>query len=426
MRWSDAELARLRECATPAEMRAAFPDRKLATVTRKHRDMVAEGDAQSATGPRGALGQLAELCERSGIDLSEIERVDKLELGEWDMGSKNADGEPEVTRLTTSRIVLTPKFAAGPAWPVVQPAPPVVVQPAPARKKAKRSSEWRTAVILPDPQIGFRRDLDAPERLDPFHDEAAINVALQVVADVEPDLIINLGDLLDLQEFSRFEIEPGFALTTQPSIYRAQGFLCAQRAAAPNAEIRLMEGNHDARLPRQIVANAKAAFSLKRAPDEWPVLSVPNLLRLDDFGVEYVAGYPAGITWVNDRLACVHGSKVRSSGSSAAAVIDDERVSVIFGHIHRIELQHKTRRTRNGGRSSLAASPGCLCRIDGAVPSTKGATDPHGRAVAAVENWQHGLAVVTYKDGDAPFSLELVPIHAGATIFRGTPIEAAA
>jgi len=164
-----------------------------------------------------------------------------------------------------------------------------------------------------------------------------------------------------------------------------------------------------------------SAFGIRKAnaPETWPVLSVPYLLRLDELGVEYIGGYPAGIYWLNDRLACIHGSKVRSSGSTAALVVDDERVSTIFGHVHRIELAYKTRRVRAGARTSLAASPGTLARIDGAVPSTKGSTDPLGRPVPAVENWQQGVGVVTYEDGDRPFALELVPIFDGQVTFRG-------
>jgi hypothetical protein len=151
-------------------------------------------------------------------------------------------------------------------------------------------------------------------------------------------------------------------------------------------------------------------------------MSIPHLLRLDDLKIIYASGYPANIIWITDRLACVHGEKVRSGGSTAAAVVDDERVSIIFGHIHRIELQHKTRRVREGARTSLAASPGCLCRIDGAVPSTKGGIDVFGRPLVRPENWQQGFAILTYRPDDGPFALELVAIHDGTAIMRGEPL----
>jgi predicted phosphodiesterase len=200
-----------------------------------------------------------------------------------------------------------------------------------------------------------------------------------------------------------------------------------QRASAPRAEIRYLEGNHDRRLSTSIIANAKAAFGLKKSgsePTDWPVLSVPNLLRLDELKVEYIGGYPASITWINDRLACIHGHRVKSNGSTAASVIEDERMSVIFGHTHRIDWQYKTRRVRDGGRTNLAVSPGCLCLRDGSVPSTKGGMDPMGRPVPAVENWQSGFASVIYRDGDERFHVDVHPIFDGETLFYGQMLAA--
>lgn len=253
-------------------------------------------------------------------------------------------------------------------------------------------------------------------------------VALDVIRQVRPHRIVNLGDTLDFPEWGTYEQEAAFSFTTQPTIDRAHRWLVEQQAAAgPQLEHhQLIEGNHDRRLEKAIRRNAMAAFGLRRAnePDSWPVMSVPNLLRLDELAVEYVGGYPAGIAWVNDNLACIHGHKVRSAGSTAAAVIDDERVSVIFGHVHRIELQHKTRRTRAGAKQSFAATPGCLSRIDGAVPSVKSSTDPLGRPLMSWENWQQGLAVVEYEPGDGRFHLEIVPIIDGTARYRGKGMAA--
>jgi predicted phosphodiesterase len=363
------------------------------------------------------LGKIADLLERSGIAADDIGKVQSVRLSQWEGLTKNEDGEPVITPLEGASIVLTPAWEDGPQW---QPVDRAAKVPISLPKLSKRKTKTKTAVILPDVQFGYRRDIDTAA-LDPFHDEQAIAAALKVVQHVDPDVVVHLGDFLDFATFGTYEQEAGFALTVQPALDRAHRFLAEVATAAPRAKQVLLEGNHDRRLQRAIMRNALSAFGIRKAnaPDTWPVLSVPYLLRLDELGVEYVGGYPAGIYWLNDRLACIHGSKVRSSGSTAALVVDDERVSTIFGHVHRIELAYKTRRVRAGARVSLAASPGCLCRIDGAVPSTKGSTDPLGRPVPAVENWQQGCAVVTYRDGDQPFALELVPIFDGQITFRG-------
>ena len=281
-----------------------------------------------------------------------------------------------------------------------------------------------TCVVLPDVQWGYRRH---DTGLEPFHDERALAVALEIVTRLNPSKVVLLGDNLDNAEFSRFEQEPAFAQTTQASIDACHEYLAKLRAAAPDSEIVWLEGNHEARLQKSVIANAKAAFGLRQAstpPDSWPVLSIPHLLRLDSLGVTYLAGYPANIYWINDNLCCIHGEKVRSNGSTAAAVIDDERVSVLFGHVHRIELIHKTRRVRAGARTNFAASLGCLCRLDGTVPSTKSGVDVFGKPLERFENWQNALGVVTYEEGDGRFGLEIVPIHDGTAWFRGELIHA--
>lgn len=372
------------------------------------------------------LGRIAKLLEESGIDLAEVGRIDKVRIGDYQTTVKlrNDDGTETLQQVTNraDSLVITPSWETGPEWPVVQQAEPCAVKVPPA--KPAPTDGWHTAVILPDPQIGYRRYEDGT--LDPFHDEAAMAVALKLVKTLKPQLIVNLGDFLDFAQFGTFEQEPAFALTTQAGIDRGHRFLAEQRAAAPHADIRLLEGNHDRRLLKSIIKNAMAAFGLRRAnaPESWPVLSVPHLLRLEELGVEYVEGYPAGVTWINDNVACIHGHKVRSAGSTAMAVVDDERVSTIFGHVHRIELQHKTRRTKDGPRFSFAATPGCLCRLDGAVPSTKSSTDSAGRPVGSVENWQQGVAVVTYEPGNGRFAYECAAIYDGELTFRGRRYEA--
>jgi hypothetical protein len=390
------------------------------TITRWARDFGIDLAARPKPIDKvNALGKIAALLERSGIDPADIGKVQQVRLNEWQSMSKDDDGNAVVTDLEGASIVLTPTWESGPAWPVVQPAAPVTIRPTKARQR--KDDGWKVAVCLADNQIGYRRDLVTGELL-PFHDERAMSLALQVIAELQPDLIVNFGDLMDFAEMGRFEQEPGFALTTQPTIDRASHFLADQRATAPNARLALLAGNHEERLPRWIIANAKAAFGLKQAnsaPTDWPVMSVPHLLRLDEIGVEYIPGYPAGVLWINERLACIHGHKAKSNGSTAAAVIADERMSVLFGHVHRLELQHRTKRVYGGSRTHLAACIGCLSRTDGSVPSTRGAIDPMGRPVPAVEDWQQGFAVVTYKPGDSPFHVELVPIHDGEALFRG-------
>lgn len=307
-----------------------------------------------------------------------------------------------------------------PDWVPVQKAAPTRIR-APKQIRPRKGA-YKVAVILPDPQIGYR-NLDSG--LDPFHDEHAMDVALQITAWLEEhervDTVVNLGDFLDLPAQGRFEQEPAFAQTTQLAVDRGHKFLVQQRAAAgPGAHIVLIEGNHDRRMEKFIVSNAASAWGLKRANmDEVPVMSLPFLLRLDEIGVEYIDAYPAGAFWLNDKLRAVHGDKVRSGGSTAAAYTNHSpHISTIFGHIHRQELQSRTIFDRLGPIRSVAISPGCLCRVDGAVPSVNGSTKIDGTPATFYENWQQGIAVVSYKK-TGEFFTELVQIINGVAVFRG-------
>jgi predicted phosphodiesterase len=371
----------------------------------------------SPTAKSTNLGKIEELLTRNGIAPEEIATIKRISF--YQQASKNADKEVVVTDLMG--IQITPVWADGPEWPVVQPAKPRVMKP--LKSTAKRVENYKVAVVLPDPQIGYRRFGD---ELDPFHDEDAMNVAIQIMAYVQKtegiDTVVNLGDFLDLPANGTFEQEQSFADTTQHAIDRGYEFLVTQRAAAPDAEIHLLEGNHDRRMQKFIVRNALAAFGLKRAaqPDSWPVMSLPNLLRLDELGVNYIDAYPTGVVWLNDRLRCIHGNKVRSGGSTAVAYTNDTpHISTISGHTHRIEVQHRTTFDANGPIRSVAASPGCLCRTNGAVPSANGSTGVSGLPAINYENWQQGLLVIHYKPGDGDFFIEMVNIVDGRTIWRG-------
>ena len=384
-------------------------------VRSRRRRMGVTKDNQG-TAEQDALGKLSDLLERNGINIEEVGRVKQVNL--WQTTFKNEDGEAE--QKDNMGIQFVPKWADGPEWPVVQPARPVIVK---VGKLPKKPEGWgKTCVILPDPQFGFWRDM-VTEELIPFHDERAISVALQIVRDLQPDLIVNIGDLLDLAEFSRFVGEVGFARTTQASLNRAHQYLATQKALAPNAKIVLFEGNHDLRIQTWIKQNGMAAFGLQRAnePESWPVMSIPHLLGLDELGVEYLDGYPASSYYINDRLKVKHGDKTGKRGTVANKIVSDEQVSTITGHTHGLEMVYHTVDTRRGPRTRFAATMGCLCRIDGGIPSTKGGTNAFGRPVKRYEDWQQAVGVVTYMDGDNPFALEHAYIHEGFSLFRGTP-----
>jgi hypothetical protein len=377
---------------------------------------VSELEADLQNPPRSykeKLGSLLDLLERSKIDPDDIGQVTRINL--YQGFYKDEDGNAQTVDM--HGIVLSPQWESGPEWPVVQPAAPTVIRPVKRNATAKTT---KTTVILPDPQIGFRR-LDSGD-LIPMHDEDAMLVALQILRDAKADAIVNLGDFIDLPEWSsKFLVLPEFVLTTQPALDRAHRFLAEQRAVAPEATMSLLAGNHDDRMGKAIAKNAMAALRLRRAnsPHELPVLSMSYLLRLEDLGVEYVPGYPAGRIQVarggagQTPLYAIHGEKL-----DIAKVAKDERQSFIQGHIHRLAHHAMTYERAGRPETVVALSPGCLCRIDGAVPSTRSSVDDLGVPLVRYETWQQGMAIVEEGE-DGFYGIETIQIIEGTAVWRG-------
>ena len=326
---------------------------------------------------RASLGKLAEMLDRQDIDISQIGDIKKVSV--YQSLTKDSEGDPHIHDLVG--IQISPSWETGPDWPVIEPGPKVVL---PKNATKKKKTAFKKCVVFPDMQIGYFRNSDG--ELESTHDEGAINIALSICKDVNPDKVALVGDNLDLPELGKYRLSPAFQQTTQASIDRATEICAAVREAAPNAEIQWLAGNH--------------------------------LCRLDEYNIEYLSGYPASTIWINEHIKVIHGDIVRSGGSTAHAYLKREKISVIYGHIHRREWAEMTRNDFDGPKIVTAMSPGCLARIDGAVPSTKGGTDLDGRPLTRYEDWQQGLAVVDYEEGDGKFNLEMITIRDGWALYR--------
>jgi hypothetical protein len=304
----------------------------------------------------------------------------------------------------------------------------LTIKPSTVTKPSKNFG-WKLAALLPDTQIGYRVYEDGS--VIEFHDEKAIEIAMQIVAYANEqfgvDTIVNLGDTVDLPAQSRHHQEIAFQNSTNLALQRAYEYLAQQRATVPDAQIVFLEGNHDCRINKYLSENAPAVVSMRRAgetPDEWPVNSLPHLLRMDELDITFASGYPAGEFWLNENLRCIHGDRVNSSGSTAMKYINsNHHVSVVYGHIHRIEMLYHTNHTSTGPARNAAFSPGCLCRVDGSVPSVKGGVTPNEKPVKYWENWQQGMGFAWYKD-TGEFTLLSVPIIDDWAVFMGREFRA--
>lgn len=278
---------------------------------------------------------------------------------------------------------------------------PVIVRPT-WNYAFKTAEDLRVAAFVPDPQIGGRwvRTADGGWELQTFHDVDAMAWAAETLAGIQGiSYVVHLGDFLDLPQLSRWPKEPGHSNTLQDAVQAGYHFLRLVQAATPGADTWLLEGNHDERMKTMLMKHLPDLAFLRSANGGHPALSVPGLLELDDLGITYVSGYPATELWLTDHLRAIHGSRVGRQGATAALVAEDSDVNTVFGHVHRAEFAGRTLRVgRSGHRQIFAASPGCLCKITGEVPSFHAGLTHDGEPAKLVENWQHGLGIATWTD----------------------------
>lgn len=282
---------------------------------------------------------------------------------------------------------------------------------------------FNTLIAWPDTQMGYYRDSDG--NIHPIQDEVAIDVALQISVDIEEaegvETVVNAGDDLDLPDFSSHRSSPGYFGNLEAAFRRHKTHLAMQRDVHSNAEIVQLYGNHEARLEKFLVDKAPQLLGLRKVDSEEPLLSIPEICGYDEFNITRGGPYPHGEWWANDHLKFVHGTSTSAvpGGALAKNLKDHPGVSVVYGHDHYQAVAYDRIHDRYGSRTIFAASAGCLCRVDGLVPSSKSAIRPSG-ALVSEERWTQGILVIHYEpEGSQRAFVEPVLISDGEAIFRG-------
>lgn len=103
---------------------------------------------------------------------------------------------------------------------------------------------------------------------------------------VQPDIINLGGDIFDLPEFGKYSVDPREWDVVGRIKFVHEHILKPLREACPNAQIDFVEGNHEFRLLRHL---ADATPALKAVLSDLLSLTVPKLLGLDEFEVNYIA-----------------------------------------------------------------------------------------------------------------------------------------
>jgi len=377
----------------------------------------------------GNTAQLATVIDREPRSLDDLLQACNIDPEEWHVESWTANvwevgakvGDSESQQLVAMPLYqVKAKLVRKVARAIVTEIPPL--QPAhinvkPHKTKPLKADGMRRCVVVPDIHVGFARDFGSGVH-NPFHDRRVVDVYLQTIRQVRPHRVVILGDLLDLPDFSdKYLCSPEFYHTFQPTLYEAGWILSQIRAAAPEAEIDFLPGNHDDRIRKAVISHTISLYKIRPAnqpPDAPEVLSLTNLLGLHRLKITEHEDYPKGKVWLNRWLALRHGNEVgaKSGSTTGKTLAEGKAHSEGYGHIHRVESATRTSHEFDGPAYYTAASFGCGVLIPGPIPGN-----------SPTHNWQNGVGVIYYEP-DSPFrSIDTVHIQDGRCVLHGSILE---
>lgn len=208
----------------------------------------------------------------------------------------------------------------------------------------------------------------------PYHDEIALQAAIEYGKKLKPTIVLLNGDIGDFYGVSRHDKDPRRELSQELDAIRQ--FLFWLRKEFPKARIVYKIGNHEDRMERLL---RKEAPTLLGVTD----FEVPKLLRFDEMGIEVVGSLQLVRL---GKLPIYHGHELPQGMSSpvnpARGIWMRVQESLICGHWHR--TSEHTESTGLDKKLSSCWSVGCLCDLS---PD-----------YAIVNRWNHGFAFVIVED----------------------------
>jgi len=326
---------------------------------------------------------------------------------------KNAQGEIEYTRPLPS--VRVPEQT-------VEPYPQAVAANIRPSKRKPIKRDYKLLYAFSDAQIDYRRLPDGT--LLPVHDERALEVGALLCRDLQPDLIINLGDTVDHAAISRFDPKSDhFFRTLGISYQRVHDYYAQLRADNPRARIIEVDSNHNIRLPKHVLKHFPSMYGVKRAgsdEEEYPVMTYPYLANLRAVGVEWIGGYGAaefvyGEEYGTPPIAFRHGSENSSNGTTASKIMKNyPETHNVHGHDHTMQMASKTTRA---GHYLVSMVVGASCRTTGEVEGFHSSIDDRGNVVKRQENWQNGILLI--EDYGGHYIFRPIPIIDGRIFYNG-------
>ena len=180
----------------------------------------------------------------------------------------------------------------------------------------------------------------------PDHDRPLWRSFLEWCREEKPQEIIIGGDFLELESCSQ---HGGVARPAHlvEEIAAGRAALEELRKANPKAKITYLEGNHETRLSRKVVADL---------PELDGALSLPEMLKLDELRIGW---HDYGELVMRGKMGFTHGWW--SPDHHAAKHLRALAQNVTFGHVHRYQVY--TRGVADGDVQIAIAQP-CMRKLD--------------------------------------------------------------
>jgi len=241
----------------------------------------------------------------------------------------------------------------------------------------------------------------------PFHDPQAVRLVQAIVKDLKPDVILNVGDLVDCWQISRFDKDPTRRDALQDNIDEARAHLAEMAHLSPKSRRVLLEGNHENRLTRLIWGLEGAARELPKLRLFQQSMTWPTLLELDAIGWEWVPDRLQSRTPILPKIITKHGTIVRKwSAATAKGEWEKYGASGLSGHTHR--LGHFLHRDHNGTASWIET--GCTCLLD----------PPYGTDF----DWAQGCVVIHWNKDRRLMHPQVLNFRDGSVLWREREIAA--
>lgn len=250
----------------------------------------------------------------------------------------------------------------------------------------------------------------------PYIDEALHQAVLAAIRSIQPRKIGHVGDLADYTNISVHKDHAKVKAAVDECTDGAVHVLTDVRDAAPDAEIDILEGNHDIRPFSELLLRAERMAGIRsgslRGDGGDELVTLDKMWRLAELGINMVSD-PRG--WMHGELEIVPGENglVAVHGNLtgqhvAARLLKKVGRSVIFGHIHRPEHIFEWNTTIK--REQQAMAIGCSCEV-------RGGGGKNYPTFVANDGWLQGPCLVTAHP-DGQFVLERMRWD-GTTLYAG-------